>query len=301
MNQETFLALSTAQVAELIRADGDKVCVYPMNGTRRWFMLEHPEKDFKTEYIDTVTQWLAGVIKMLFDHGIRTLVVPMLSPHIFQHRSEEYIGMALAGTGDLAISPRFMDFYQSYHVRVRFYGEYEDYLRGGPFEHLIGDFNHAMETTQEHDQFRLLWGFCAHDATETTAKLSVEHFQNFGEVPSKEQLIEMYYGLAVPPVSIFISASKLRAFDMPLISNGREDLYYTVAPSPYLTAQQLKAILHDHLYNRKKNEVDYQSMTDEDWQVVRKFYHDNVGNTIGVGTMKLGMWWPLPQVKVPPY
>ena len=41
---ERFLKLPPEQVASLVNAAGQKVCVFPVNGTRRWFMLEHADK-----------------------------------------------------------------------------------------------------------------------------------------------------------------------------------------------------------------------------------------------------------------
>ena len=35
-----FLGLPTEEVARLVHAAGSKVCVFPINGTRRWYLLE---------------------------------------------------------------------------------------------------------------------------------------------------------------------------------------------------------------------------------------------------------------------
>ena len=55
MDLEVFQSLSASEIAELVRSSGSKVCVFPINGTRRWFMLEHtvPEgADWATVYCD---------------------------------------------------------------------------------------------------------------------------------------------------------------------------------------------------------------------------------------------------------
>ncbi len=52
---EKFLQLPTEEVAALVQAAGQKVCVFPVNGTRRWFMLEHADQigaDFFEAYMD---------------------------------------------------------------------------------------------------------------------------------------------------------------------------------------------------------------------------------------------------------
>ena len=56
---ERFLQLHTAEVSALVKATGHKVCVFPVNGTRRWFMLEHGDEignDFFEAYMHTSIQ-----------------------------------------------------------------------------------------------------------------------------------------------------------------------------------------------------------------------------------------------------
>src|ERR1051325_7269292 len=69
---EDFLQLSTPEVAALVRATGEKVCVFPVNGTRRWFMLEHAQEignDFLAGYMDESIKNHVQLCSMLFDHG----------------------------------------------------------------------------------------------------------------------------------------------------------------------------------------------------------------------------------------
>jgi len=60
---ESFLQLPTDEVAALVRATGRKVCVFPVNGTRRWFMLEHSEK-IGDDFFEAYRQLRA----ILYDH-----------------------------------------------------------------------------------------------------------------------------------------------------------------------------------------------------------------------------------------
>jgi hypothetical protein len=69
---ERFLELPIGEVAALVKATGQKVVVFPVNGTRRWFMLEHGDNtgnDFFEAYMDAS---IKNQIKcaMLFDHGV---------------------------------------------------------------------------------------------------------------------------------------------------------------------------------------------------------------------------------------
>ena len=77
---ERFLKLPPEQVASLVNAAGQKVCVFPVNGTRRWFMLEHADKiedDFIAAYMDESIRNHVELCSMLFDHGIHTILAPV--------------------------------------------------------------------------------------------------------------------------------------------------------------------------------------------------------------------------------
>jgi len=43
---ENFLELPAKEVAQLVRDSGPKVVVFPINGIRRWFMLEYGSRKF---------------------------------------------------------------------------------------------------------------------------------------------------------------------------------------------------------------------------------------------------------------
>ena len=43
---DNFLNLPKPEIAKLVRESGNQVCVFPINGTRRWFALEHGHKSF---------------------------------------------------------------------------------------------------------------------------------------------------------------------------------------------------------------------------------------------------------------
>lgn len=302
MKRQDFLALPTAEVASLVREAGPKLCVFPINGTRRWFMLEHApgDQDPVALYLDVVWRRHVELYRLLFDHGIDTLLTPVFGPDLLD-RGEEYIKMAAAGLSGPASHSIFGDFYDSYQVRVRFYGDYQKFFAPTPYRHLCTLFDQITEHTSAHSRFRLFFGVCAQDATETIAELAVRYHARHGRVPDKRTLIELYYGEYLPPVDLFIGFDKFSAFDMPLIATGNEDLYFTVSPSPYLDERQLRVILYDHLYARPGLEPDYLTMQPEEWDLMRAFYRLNRERTLGVGGRqeKGSFWYPLPQVELP--
>ena len=89
-------------------------------------------------------------------------------------------------------------------------------------------------------------------------------------------------------------------FDLPLVASGMEDLYFMVSPSLYLDTTTFRAILYDHLYERRTLD-NYSHFTMADWSALDQFYRLNRHNVLGIGKQaEWGGWWsPLPQVTLP--
>ncbi len=301
MDLATFQKLPTAEVARLVRAAGPKVCAFPINGTRRWFSLEFPPEHLENlgiTYFDVLAQRYVNLFRLCFDHGLDTLLTPIFGADLLD-RGDEYAKVAFAGLTRLVTDAQFTDFYRKYRARVHFYGDYRRFFAGTPYDYLPAMFDEITERTKSYDRRRLFYGVCANDATETVGRLAIDYYVEHGEAPDRRTLVELYYGEYVAPVDIFIGFDRFWAFDMPLVATGREDLYFTVSPSPYLTAQGLRAILHDHLYLRWVEEPDYTVMSAEEIDSLRSFYRDHHDKTLGVGVERNGIWYPLPQVKLP--
>ena len=302
MEAKVFQSLVEPEIAELVRSSGSSVCVFPINGTRRWFMLEHtvPEgADWAQVYCDVSAARHIDLYRMFFDHGIETLLTPIFGPDLLD-RGEEYARMAVDGLVWLATDPRFLAFYHDHRVRVRFYGDHRRFLASRGYGYVSDLFDTISAQTASYDRHRLFFGVCAHDATETIGELAVRYHSEHDCLPDKKTLVQMYYGEYVEPVSLFIGFDKPCVFDMPLVASGSEDLYFTVSPSPYLSRRQLRAIRYDHLYGRRGSDADYASLDAEEWRAMGEFYRANLDNTVGVGVRVGDIWYPLPQVAVPP-
>lgn len=303
MEFNDFICLPTENIYRLAREAGPVVCVFPINGTRRWFLLEFPpetwqEDNFLSAYLQASIQRQIDLYQLIFSHGIDTLMMPVFGPDLLT-RGEGYLHMAITALSQLAVHPAFLNFYKESGARVRFYGDYRRYLKGTAGEHLIDLFDQVTQTTANNTGCRMLFGVFGHDAAETIGEIAVRYYQEFHRLPDKRTLVERYYGEYIPPVSMFIGFDKFSAFDMPLVATGSEDLYFTVSPSPYLSERQFRAILFDHLYARRVEEPDYESLPKESIERMRAFYKFNQESTLGVGFVRDGFWYPLPQAGLP--
>ncbi len=293
---ERFLQLPANEIAALVRATGQKVCAFPVNGTRRWFMLEHSDKignDFIEAYMNESIRNHVALCRMVFDHGIRTILAPVFGRELMQRGDEYTRRVGIDGLVRTATDLSYRDFFAQYDVKVRFYGDYRDVLTGTPYEYALKAMYDVTEATKHNSSVQLFFGVFADQAVETVARLSVEHYLAHGAVPDVQTLVRKYYGEELPPVSMFIGFDKFSAFDMPLLSTGEEDLYFSVSPSPYMTEHQLRTILYDHLYVRRMPEPDYMKLTSDELDWLRNYYRSNKDRALGVGRLKFDLWLPL--------
>lgn len=298
IERDKFLNLPTEEVAKLVRASGSKVVVFPINGTRRWFMLEYGHQDFEdpiAAYMDIAMQRHIEIYKLFFDHGVDTLLTPVIGPEILATRDGYMQKIGGEGLARIVTHPAFLSFYEEYGVRARFYGDYKKHLLNTPYENLSNLFESLVDTTCQNNRFRLFFGAFADNlnATTTVAELAIKYYQEYGKIPNRKDLVEMYYGEYVDKANIFIGFDRLAAFDYPLINWGEEDLYFTVSPSLYLDKFQLRCILFDHIYTRRTPECTYESMTQEKFKAVQEYYRNNINNIIGVGKIYNGFWIPI--------
>lgn len=292
---EQFLRLPTEEVAAFVRASGPKVCAFPVNGTRRWFMLEHADRigeDFFRAYMEASIQNHIELCTMIFEHGIDILLAPVLGRELMRRGDEYTRRVGIEGLVRTATDAGYREFFDRFDVKVRFYGDYRDVLTGTPYEYALQSIYEVSEATKHHTRFRLFFGVFADEVTDTLARLSVEHYLAENSVPDSGTLIRKYYGEDVPPVSLFIGFDKFSVFDVPLLTTGAEDLYFSHSPSPYMTQRQLRAILYDHLYVRPTPEPDYTKLSLNELEWLRDYYHNNRDYAFGVGNLKFNIWIP---------
>lgn len=288
---ERFLQLPTEDVAEIIKSSGTKVCVFPFNGTRRWFLFEHSNElvSQAEAYIETTLRGYVSVYKLLFEHGIETVLAPVFGKEILS-RGEKYMNMIGDSMKLMADHPLFISLYNSHEVRVRFYGDYRSELEG-PYPQITEAFDRVTESTLHHEKHKLLYGVFATDATQAVAELSVEYYKKHNRIPSRDELVQMYYGEEIEKADLFIGFEKFASFDYPLLQSGNESLYFTIAPSLYMTQTLLRKILHDHIYHRPTVEIDYDLIPEEERSVLREYYRLRRDDAMGVGHVVNGTWF----------
>jgi hypothetical protein len=193
----------------------------------------------------------------------------------------------------VADHPEFLSFYKDYNVRVRFYGEYRKEL-AARYASITQAFDQLTESTLAYDKHRLFYGVFANEAAQTIAELSIQYYKTHHTSPSRAELIQSYYGERIEKADLFIGFERFTVFDYPLLNTGEESLYFTVAPSLYMTETLLRKILFDHMYLRSVPEPDYRQMSQDDLEAMQRVYRDGGDHAFGIGTVEGGIWYAKP-------
>ena len=230
---------------------------------------------------------------MVFAHGVGVIVAPGFGTELLT-RGSAYTHYILGGLLQLADDAVYQEMFAA-GLQIRFYGDYEEVLNTPSLRPLLRACAQLTAATESNEGPLLLIGLFADSPYQTLARLSVEFAKREGYPPNRQQLIEAYYGLAVPDLSLYLGFAQLSLFDAPLIATGQENLYATLAPSPSLTEKQLREILYDHLVTRPTAEISYESLSNEAQVALAEYNRRYSGATLGIGRIDplTGIWNPI--------
>ncbi len=255
--------------------------IYAAAGTRRAAALAGVATSGQA-YADWTQQELFRVINLIFRHGVRHLVMPMLGPSQFEESTPEYHkhlwGWFIEGlSGD-----RALEYYQRVGWRVRIAcSQFVPELKAAGqrlIENGISDTTHTLWCFMV-PKYDCAWEWlfqAVHQARATSisdAKIAL-YDENIPEA-------EIYIGTGKP----LMSSLQLP----PLLVSGPLQCYWSQRPGYSLDQRQLRAILYDYAYLRKTWREDKtgraeQALADRDlWER---------GNVLGLGIRKGPFWYP---------
>lgn len=287
---QELLEWPTERVARWVSGGAEPVVAgWPFNGTRRWFLGHRRVRP--GDYLPTLVRRQAELHRMILDHGVAAIVAPSFG-ELNLRRGKKYARHALAG---LLCIPQD-DVYRALFergVRLRFYGDYREVLTGPEYRPMLEACDEAMALTAGGNGPLVLIGLFADNPYETIARLAVELYERDGRPPDRAALVEAYYGAPVPDLSFYVGFEQPQLFDVPLLTTGHEDLYYTLNPTPEVDGPQLRAILFDHLVSRRTPKVSYEDLPEE--AQLGLIEEGSRRATVGLGRMDplSGLWRPV--------
>jgi undecaprenyl pyrophosphate synthase len=285
---DEFLRLPTPRVAEMIRG---LTMAFPIDGTRRWFLLNHPDAWDVEEYRQLTGSRYIKVFAMLFDHGVETILVPAFGGELMS-RGKEYVREMMVGIARLAQSPTFAEFYRDYNVRVRFYGDWRRQVKDLPGSQALTSALDTCVATQYTGSRRIFYGLWADDLlvsiVDDLARSRTEPIEF-----TRQAIVARYYGEYVKPTDIYIGFGRPTVFDVPMLVTSQTDLYYTVAPSLNLDARLFRMIVWDHLVGRWTQQ-EWDGLTETDLAALEAYYTSQHEAVLGLGEVDpaTGIWYP---------
>lgn len=289
-----WLRWSREEVARWVSARPEPVVLgWPYNGTRRWYLVHRKENPDAEDYLTTLIRHQAKHHRLVFEHGVSVILTPGFGFETLK-RGEEYVRYALGGLLQLADDKVYREMFAS-GVRLRFYGDYENVLDTPPYRPMLEACTELAADTASGAGPLLLIGLFADDPYPAIARRSVEFAAQHGRTPDRRELVEAYYGLPVPDLSLYLGFAQPEMFDTPLLATGLEHLYVTLNPSPDLQETQLREVLYDHLVTRRTPPVDYEALSPAAQAKLAEQTERYSGKTLGIGYVDpaTGLWNPL--------
>lgn len=296
-DQAVWLAASRDEIRHWIANRATPLIVgWPFNGTRRWHLQKQHEAKNPSDYLSTLIRRQAEQHALVLNLGATAVVAPGFGDELLQ-RGEAYVHSSLAGLLSLADDAVYQDLFAQ-GVRMRFYGDYRQKFAAPPYTHWLAACDQIMAATSGGAGPIIFMGLFADKPYTTIAALCIEFNHQHGRPPVLDELRELYYGVPMTDLSVYIGFEQPSVFDVPLLTTGLEDVYVTLNPSPDVSEAQLRAILYDHLFLRRIPDVDYQTLSAEQQQVLLQQMSANHGQTFGLGLRDsmTGLWRPDPNL-----
>ncbi|KAM9976407.1 hypothetical protein ACTFIR_010248 [Dictyostelium discoideum] len=260
------------------------------------------------EYSKTAIHNFLYLSIMMFQHGIKNIVYPMWFCTL-EKRGPEYLPKFIQYLWGLSklLDPNydFFKLFQENGVRIIFYGEYKKLLERGNDNELLSKFEEIMDKTKNNSNKILLLGTNIEEPSQTIINNTLSFYKKFGREPTKNDLIQHYYGVntQIDDVSFYLGFDRFSTDGRPILisDKGAEDLYYTVSPHSFLSTNGFRKVLYDHIYQRTITNAKEYELKVNDIEMMKKFYENNSNNIMGIGNVNPNgnYWHPSPQVELP--
>lgn len=297
---DEFKTWPAEQVRPLVQG---KTVALASSGTSRWYFLEHgdishgydaPER-FR-DYGRRVLIRMYDIVNMLLSDGFDTVLLVGFGGSQGR-RDAGYVGN-LKWVYNMLIDEESRAIYDQYGIGVRFRGKWESIFTQLGAEDITRKFARIEEETADRQRW-LVWYAPDDLIPSNLVPLVAEHIERTGEIPDRTTLAQAYYGRPLEAADIMIGNNKPSITNLcpPLLIV--KDLYFTVSPFPYMERRQWRAILYDHLFERRGQYRDFNALTAEALEDMRAFYKRTQDDIIGVGSYHAPTqtWRPAPWYK----
>lgn len=285
-----FAVWSPAQVAALIKSlQFPQLGVYVPDGTRRLTLaLTNPPAgtfEFYQAALTLAEELLLQQLHRFFASGLWGLLVPLFSRHVLARGDTYCRDFVLPALQRLTCSDRWRAFYQTYGIRLRFYGVAG--LDNGPlWDEVRSWMETAQSATAQHAEHILLIGVGG------SPRLGEDAAACTDRTATTEAKILALYGEPLPVANFVIIGGKLGGLGaLPaLLCDGDTALYLMPTPGLLLTETGWRKILYDLLFQRQETAYDTLSLAER--QALGELYRQGSDLIYGLGQRQWGLWLP---------
>lgn len=274
---DEFLAASDEEIAKVAPV----TMVYGAGGTRRRAFFEGIEP-WSDKFIFWARQRILSCIHLIFRHGIRNLIVNVLTPDNFREVNR-YQNQLLERAKWVVAGKESLDDYNRLAWRVRFLGT-ESVPELAATAKLLHEF------TPEEGRHTLYWNIVPNEESPWQELLAAAQRSR---ARTRAEVVRALYGEDIPPATLYLAFGKPTILPeiIPPLLMGQVQSYWSQQPGYTLTETQLRTILYDYAYLRSTWREEKLERAKEAL-AHRQAWEE--GPILGLG-MRLGpFWYPAP-------
>jgi len=294
---ETWLALPTPEIAQYVLPHRIAV-MFTSDGTRRHYLLRHPEKNGQITNFLAYQQHTAALyahsFTLLYELGVQAILTPGLYSLNFQ-RGSQMLQFFLDATQQSLLSEPLLSLYRIWDVQVRLYGDYDIAPAAEPIRDGLRSVEADLTALRPTGSRLLLFGYIA-DTFE------VEYLQRgmalqtaLNRLPTPDEIRLACFPHGPQRIHIHLGGGWMRVGRvLPFtLDDGATDLYFATGLTFDLTEENIRRILYDHLFLRHVAPEDNVAYTPEMIAALRSYYAGHGENVIGLGRLVgPGLWYP---------
>lgn len=267
---------------ELVRPYAPPTMIYSVSGTRRKSALAGI-----SAHGDDYTKWtgeqMIKSLSIVFNHGVRHILMPMLTPSQFNEQTPFYREFLWQWLDEGLRKPDTISSYQRLKIHAHI-----------PFIEYLPSLQDAEATlssqTNYGDAEHNLWIFIVPEHN-VLWRWALEKLQKQNLSVTPDDAIRIIYGVDIPPATLYLDFGKpvVSPDLLPPFLVGKLECYWTQRPGYSLDEEQFRRILYDHAYVRKTWRKDKTGRAE---QAIKYREAWEKGPTIGLGTRLGPFWYP---------
>ena len=260
-----WLSLDVARMREAVSAAHVSI-VAPGDGTRRFVLLRSGGEPVNAKrYFDIAGAGLRDMLARLFDHGLETVLCPLLPPSAFS-RGEAYITQGLQACHALLASEALKDLYTANGIKARLYGGFRNAGLSAPVLQLLESLETRLIQMTPDGNRLLLFGMSPASSVDELIALSKRADVHL----DRAAIRRLSFPDGPEKVDLAISYDQLRVSEVlpPLLDHGTDVYHLTYLPFE-LTDHDIRVILYDHLIVRPAARHDQTNYSEEDLEMLR--------------------------------